>query len=334
MTRSILAVLAAIPALASAAAAQAPAGFDLSREEVRAFVEEVASRHALDRDALYALLAEAKPQPKIIELISRPAERVIPWWEYRQRFLTEERINGGVQFWRRNRETLQRVSGEHGVPPEYIVAIIGVETFYGRITGGFRVLDALTTLAFDYPPRSEFFRKELEQFVLLASEEDVDPLTVKGSYAGAMGAPQFMPSSYRRYAVDGSRDNRRNLWDDWDDVIASVANYFAAHGWERGGPVLAPARLDPEPSFTVYPGNLELNETLDSLSAVGVQVDIDAPGNTPVLLVPAEERDGPAYRVGFRNFYVITRYNRSTRYAMAVHDLAQAIAERYQRSGS
>ena len=332
MTRSFLAALAAVLAPASAvpAIAQSAAGFDLTRAEIRSFVEEVAGRHSLDRDALYALLAKAQPQPSIVELISRPPERVVPWWEYRQRFLTEERINRGVEFWREHRETLERISAERGVAPEYLVAIIGVETFYGRVTGRYRVLDALATLAFDYPPRSAFFRSELEQFVLLVSEEEgVDPLKTTGSYAGAMGAPQFMPSSYRRYAVDGSGDNRRNLWDDWDDVIASIANYFRAHGWETGAPVLAEAQLDPEPAFTIDPGNLELNQTLDGLSALGVQVDIDLPGTTPVVLISAEEKDGPAYRVGFRNFYVITRYNRSARYAMAVHDLAQAIAERY-----
>lgn len=225
---------------------------------------------------------------------------------------------------------LERICAQHGVPPQYIVAIIGVETFYGRVTGGYRVLDALATLAFDYPPRSEFFRSELEQFLLLANEEKVDPLTAKGSYAGAMGAPQFMPSSYRRYAVDGGNDQRRNLWKDWDDVIASVANYFREHGWQPDGPVIVDAKLDPDATFQIDTRNLDLNETVDSLSAQGVQVEIDVPGTTPAILVSAEQKDGPAYRVGFQNFYVITRYNRSVRYAMAVHDLAEAIAQRVQ----
>jgi membrane-bound lytic murein transglycosylase B len=194
--------------------------------------------------------------------------------------------------------------------------------------GRYRVLDALTTLAFDYPPRSDYFRSELEQFLLLASEDGLDPLTTTGSYAGAMGALQFMPSSYRRYAVDGNTDKKRNLWTDWDDVIASVANYLREHGWETGGAVLSEARLDPDPSFQIDPHNLELNETIDSLNARGVKVESAAPGNTSVVLVSAEQKDGPAYRVGFKNFYVITRYNRSARYAMAVYDLAAAISQR------
>jgi membrane-bound lytic murein transglycosylase B len=303
--------------------------FDLARPDIVAFAQGIASRHEdIDERSVLALLRQAEPQPQIVELISRPAERVAPWWEYRDRFLTKERIVEGVRFWETYRDILERVSAERGVPPEYIVAIIGVETFYGRVTGRFRVLDALATLAFEYPPRSDFFRSELEQFVLLAREEQVDPLTALGSYAGAMGAPQFMPSSYRRYAVDGGSDQRRDLWTAWDDVIASVANYFREHGWETGAPVLSEVKLDPDPTFTIDPRNLELNETVASLRGHGVRVIYAAPEETRVMLLSAEQRDGPAYRVGFRNFHVITRYNRSVRYAMAVHDLAQAIAAR------
>lgn len=335
MTRRLLSLLVAAIVLAPASASTSRAEnarFDLDRSDIRAFIDEVVSRNAvLDRDRVVSILAKAQPQPKIIELMTRPAERVVPWWEYRQRFLTEERVARGVEFWREHRATLERVAAEQGVDPQYIVAIVGVETFYGRITGRYRVIDALATLAFDYPPRSSYFRSELEQFLLLAHEESVDPLAITGSYAGAMGAPQFMPSSYRRYAVDGSADSRRNLWEDWDDVIASVANYFREHGWEQGQPVLTAARLDPDPSFQISPGNLDLNETVGSLSARGVQVDLDLPDTTPALLIAAEERDGPSYRVGFRNFYVITRYNRSARYAMAVHDLAEAVTERMKK---
>lgn len=335
MTRQLFAMLIAVGALGPASAnptAARATGFDLTRGDIRAFIEEVAGRNAaLDREAVSAVLAKAEPQPKIIELMTRPAERVSPWWEYRQRFLTEERISKGVEFWQQHRAVLERIAAEHGVPPEYLVAIIGVETFYGRITGRFRVLDALATLAFDYPPRSTFFRSELEQFLLLAREEGVDPLTTTGSYAGAMGAPQFMPSSYRRYAVDGSGNKRRDLWQDWEDVIASVANYFREHGWRPGEPVVVPARLDPDPTFEIDTRNLDPNETLASLSAKGVQIDLELPETTPALLVSAEQQDGPAYRVGFRNFHVITRYNRSARYAMAVHDLAETIAERMRR---
>jgi membrane-bound lytic murein transglycosylase B len=196
------------------------------------------------------------------------------------------------------------------------------------VTGHYRVLDALMTLSFDYPPRSDYFRGELEQFLLLYSEEHIDPLKVTGSYAGAMGVPQFMPSSYRLFAVDADADGKRDLWDDWDDILASIANYFVEHGWEAGGPVLAETKLDPEPIFQIDTRNLELNETVDSLNAQGVEILADQTGATPVVLVSAEQQDGPAYRVGFKNFYVITRYNRSARYAMAVHDLAAAIIQR------
>jgi membrane-bound lytic murein transglycosylase B len=209
-----------------------------------------------------------------------------------------------------------------------VVAIIGIETRYGRTTGKYRVLDALATLAFDYPPRSEYFRSELEQFLLLASEDKLNPLTTTGSYAGAMGAPQFMPSTYRRYAIDADTDHKRDLWGDWDDIIASVANYLQEHGWETGGPVIAEAHLAPDPSFQIDPRKVDLNETVDSLNVHGVTIDLPLPGDTPAVLISAEQQDGPAYRVGFKNFYVITRYNTSARYAMSVYDLAQAIAQR------
>jgi membrane-bound lytic murein transglycosylase B len=334
MTRSPLALAALFAACTPIRADQVFSGttrFDLERPEIRRFVDEVSSRHGFEPDHVYQLLAKAEPQPKILEAMSRPAERVAPWWQYRERFLTEERVSEGAKFWGEHRELLGQVAAERGVPAEYIVAIIGVETLYGRITGRWRVLDALTTLAFDYPPRSTYFTGELESFLLLAREESVDPLTALGSYAGAMGAPQFMPSSYRRYAVDHGQDKRRDLWMQWDDVIASVSNYFREHGWQPGAPVLIECTVEPDAPIVANPRNLELNETLDGLRAQGVELESDLPGDTPVILIPAEERQGPAYRIGFRNFQVITRYNRSLRYAMAVHDLAQAVLARAQR---
>jgi membrane-bound lytic murein transglycosylase B len=329
---SLLIALVTLTPVGAAPNVPKPARFDLSRAEIGAFIDDVAKRNSLGRETLRELLAQAVPQPKIIELISKPAEKVAPWWQYRERFLTEERISRGVRFWQENREQLERISRERGVPPEYIVAIIGVETSYGRITGRYRVLDALATLAFDYPPRSDFFRKELEEFVLLARENELDPLTTTGSYAGAMGAPQFMPSSYRRYAVDGGDDRTSDLWASWPDVFASVANYFREHGWETGGPVVVQARLAPDPVFQINTRNLELDQTVASLNASGVQIDLPLAEATPALLISAEQRDGPAYRVGFKNFHVITRYNRSARYAMAVNDLAEVIAARVSKA--
>jgi membrane-bound lytic murein transglycosylase B len=302
--------------------------FDLDRPEIQSFVESTAAANKMAPLDVYRLLANAEPQPKIIELISKPAEKVSPWWQYRERFITEQRIAEGAQFMLDHRARLEKAHKDTGVAPEYVVAIIGVETYYGRITGKYRVLDALATLAFDYPPRGEFFRGELAQFIALSREEALDPLTALGSYAGAMGASQFMPSSYRRYAVDGSNDKQRNLFADWDDVIASVANYFKEHGWVTDGPVLAEAVLQPDAPVVADPTNLALNETVAGLKAKGVTFDTGEGQSTPVLLVPAETPVGPAYRVGFKNFEVITRYNRSVRYAMAVHDLATTIAGR------
>jgi membrane-bound lytic murein transglycosylase B len=321
---------ALLPAAAGAQnASLPPAGkFDLSRDEIVKFVDDVSARDSLDRKALVALLGKAQQQPKIIERVTRPAERVLEWWEYRRVFVNEKRIADGAQFWNEHRVALERIAAERGVAPEYIVAILGAETNYGRVTGRDRVLDALMTLAFDYPPRQDYFRGELEQFLLLVREEKIDPVTVLGSYTGAMGAPQFMPSNYRLYAVDANTDHKRDLWSDWDDVFASIANYFISFGWVSGGPVMANTVLDPDPTFQFDPRNLELNETLDSLNLKGVRTDSVHPADSRVVLVSAEEQDGPAYRVGFQNFYVISRYNRSARYAMAVYDLAQAIAQR------
>ena len=323
----------AAQAVAAVAAAAAPADgrFDLKRPEIVAFVNDVVRQDGLSRRQVRRLLKEAQPQPKIIEIMSRPLEKVAPWWEYRERFVNPERVGDGVQFWNDHKASLERIAAQYQVAPEYLVAILGIETKYGRSTGRYRVLDALATLAFDYPPRQRYFSGELEQFLLLVKETKLDPLTTTGSYAGAMGAPQFMPSVYRRYAVDANTDKRRDLWGDWDDILASVANYLHEHGWTPGAPVLAEISLDPDPTFQIEPHNVELNATLDSLSAHGVRLDPhfdpQLPADTPAVLLSAEQRDGPAYRVGFHNFYVITRYNSSARYAMAVYDLAQAIAQ-------
>jgi len=328
---ALLAPIALQPAFAARHRHHKTAGFDLKRAEIVSFVNDVSAKDGLRKKAVLAVLAKAEPQPKIIELMTRPAEKVTPWWEYHDPFLTQERIDLGAQFWAEHRQTLERVAAERGIPPEYLIAIIGVETRYGRTTGKFRVLDALATLAFDFPARSDYFRSELEQFLLLVNEDKLNPLTTTGSYAGAMGAPQFMPSTYRRYAIDANTDNKRDLWGDWDDIITSVANYLQEHGWESGSPVLAETRLDPDPSFQIDPaGKVALNETVDSLNAQGVRIDLTLPGDTPAVLISAEQKDGPAYRVGFKNFYVITRYNGSARYAMSVYDLAQAIKQRAQ----
>jgi membrane-bound lytic murein transglycosylase B len=303
-------------------------GFDVSREDIQKFVDTMVRRHRFERDEVTSLLASAQPQPKILEAIQRPAERSLAWWEYRQRFMTPERIDGGVQVWRQHADELARIAAQTGVPAEYLIAITGVETFYGRITGRYRVLDSLATLGFDYPPRGDFFRRELEQFLLMSREERLDPREPLGSYAGAMGIPQFMPSSFRRFAVDGSGDGHRNLWEAGADVFASVGNYLREHGWRAGQPVLAEAYSvgaadDPATA------RLALADTVESLQKRGYVFQTMLSGKSRAMLVPAQLAESLTWRVGFANFYAITRYNRSPLYAMAVHDLAQQIAERY-----
>ncbi len=223
--------------------------FDLNRADIVAFVDRVASK-GLARAAVFAVLAKAEPQPKIIEAMNRPAEKTLAWWEYRAHFLSSERIDAGARLWREHRELFDAIAMERHVQPEYVLGIIGVETYFGRIMGRYRVLDALSTLAFDYPARGEYFQRELEQFLLLTRSGELDPQSVLGSYAGAMGAAQFMPSSFQSYAVDESGSGHRDLWTDWADIFGSVANYLQQHGWEYGQPVLAEAQLGaaPEPA--------------------------------------------------------------------------------------
>jgi membrane-bound lytic murein transglycosylase B len=298
---------------------------DVARPEVQKFIAMMHKEHDFDPQDMVWILRDAEPQPRIVEIIERPAEVALQWYEYRARFLTDERIAGGVEVWRQNRDALAAIERETGVPAQYLVAITGVETFYGRQTGGYRVLDALATLAFDFPRRADFFQKELAQFLLMTREERLNPREPKGSYAGAMGIAQFMPSSFRAYAVDGSGDGHRDLWQYGPDVFASIANYFKVHGWRRGEPVLADAANEAPPDDPAAADG-KLDETVDGLKARGYRFETTLPGGSPAMLVPAMLESGNSWRVGFQNFYVITRYNRSLLYAMAVNDLADAIA--------
>jgi membrane-bound lytic murein transglycosylase B len=299
--------------------------FDASRPEIHAYIDQLAAQ-GFDRQHVTALLAAAEPQQRIVDAISRPVEKTLQWWEYRARVLTPARIDAGVQLWRDHKELLDQVAMQYEVPPEYLVAVLGVETQYGRITGRYRVIDALATLAFDYPPRSNYFRKELTEFLLLAREDKFDPLSIRGSYAGAMGALQFMPSSYRKFAVSEQHAAHRDLWSDWGDIFASTANYLHQAGWRYGAPVLAEAQLPTDLSLQP-PEHLALNDTLGGLRTQGLAIASELPDETPALLVAAPQADVNGYRVGFQNFYVITRYNNSPLYAMAVYDLAQAIEQ-------
>jgi membrane-bound lytic murein transglycosylase B len=302
------------------------ASFDLTRPEIRAYVAE-ARAQGLSAAHVIAVLAAAKPQPQIIDAMNRPAEKTLQWWEYRARMLTPARIEAGAQLWREHKELLDQIAADYQVPPEYLVAVLGVETLYGRITGRYRVIDALATLAFDYPPRGEYFRHELTQFLLLSHEQHFDPLSVRGSYAGAMGALQFMPSSYRKYAVSLRHGARSDLWDDWGDIFASTANFLHQAGWQDGAPVLAETHYEADPKLAP-PDHMQLSATLGQLRAQGLAVDSSLPDTTAAVLIAAPEQDAMRYRVGFQNFYVITRYNDSPAYAMAVFDLARGIRER------
>jgi membrane-bound lytic murein transglycosylase B len=299
--------------------------FDLSRPEIQSFLDQLVAQ-GLDRAQMSAVLAAAEAQPRIIESMDRPAEKTLQWWEYRARMLTPLRIDGGAQLWREHKELIDRIAIEYQVAPEYLVAVLGVETQYGRTTGRYRVVDALATLSFDYPPRASYFRKEFIEYLLLSHEDRFDPLSVRGSYAGAMGALQFMPSSFRRYAVNAGSTPRRDLWNDWADIFASEANYLHQFGWQYGAPVLAEAQRVGSGSLAI-PDRLSLNDTLGGLRARGLAVESTLPDSTPALLLEATEPDSISYRVGFQNFYVITRYNTSPLYAMAVHDLAEAIKQ-------
>ena len=299
---------------------------DVERPDVRRFIDDMVADHGYDEERLESVLESAEIQPAIIEAISRPAEKVLTWPEYRAIFLTEARIAAGVDFWDAHADALADISKATGVPAEILVGVIGVETYFGRITGKYRVLDALATLAFDYPPRSPFFRKELSEFLLLVREEDMEATDATGSYAGAMGAPQFMPSSFRAYAVDSSRDGRRDIWSDWRDVLGSVANYLASHGWKRDMPVTARATLGSRFEGPTPGNSLKATETVRTLSDRGVVFASELPGDHPGQLVTLEGGGDPEHWVGFHNFFVITRYNRSVMYAMAVHQLGQEIA--------
>jgi membrane-bound lytic murein transglycosylase B len=297
-----------------------------------AFIAEASAEYGLTDAEIEGWLAKATYQQSIVNAMSRPAERVKPWRDYRPIFITAARIAGGQRFLAEHREALQKVENDTGVPKQYIVAIIGVETAYGRVTGSFEVLDALYTLGFHYPSlgnperearRGAFFRDELAQSLLLAREEGIDIPAQKGSYAGAMGWGQFMPSSYRAYAKDGDGDGRRDLFNSLPDVFASIANYFVAHGWQPGQPVVARAVADDGAAFA--PPDLVPRYAPAELATKGFRALDGNAHEAAATLVTLEGAQGTEHWLGFKNFYVITRYNRSPMYALAVHQLADAI---------
>ncbi len=297
-------------------------------EAEQQFIQRMVEKHGFDRKELEGILADARVRQDILDRIRKPAERTLNWSQYRRIFLTDKRIREGRRFLQRNRGALARAERQYGVPPQIVTAIIGVETFYGRIAGRDRVLDALYTLAFHYPERSRFFEGELEKFLLLARQEGLDPRKPKGSYAGAMGLGQFMPSSYLEYAVDFDGDGHRDIWNNEADAIGSVANYFARHGWKRDFPVTLRAKgVDPHRHARFLEGGLKPAFTLKELREAGLRFDDLVNDALRAALIRLETDQGDEYWLGLHNFYVITRYNHSPMYAMAVYQLGRALAE-------
>jgi membrane-bound lytic murein transglycosylase B len=306
--------------------------------ELASIIDTLATQHGFERTTLKHWFADAKLRPEIIVAMERPREG-LPWHQYRPTFLNDERIRLGRRYWDEHAAVLARAQQQYGVPAEIIVAIIGVETYYGKNKGDYPVLDALLTLTLRYPRRATFFRRELEEFLLLARELKRDPRKIQGSYAGAMGIPQFIPSSYRLYAVDHDGNHRRDLLESHADAIGSVGSFLSQHGWISGEPVVDPAQLDGP--LTAWMAQLGMQPLLPLHEWVGRGVfPRRDPGVSAIVanddmrhaaLITLEGTTGPMYYLGYNNFYVITRYNRSKNYAMAVHELGRMI--RLQRQG-
>jgi membrane-bound lytic murein transglycosylase B len=296
------------------------------RTEYESFVEEMAGKHGLDRAALRRLFAQVRSQPSIIRAMNAPSTSR-PWHVFRKNHVDAVHINGGVKFWGQHAATLARATREYGVPEEIITATIGIETHYGGYTGNFRILDALATLAFDYPKRAEFFLGELEQFLLMGKDMAFDLASLRGSYAGAMGIPQFLPSSYRKFAVDFDGDGARDLFKSVPDVIGSVANYYKLHEWQPGEAIVVPAQVSatPDPSLV---DDITPKTPIAEFRKLGIQPVTTVKDDALAALLPLETESGMQYWFGLKNFYVITRYNRSTNYAMAVYEIAQGIRVR------
>lgn len=294
-------------------------------------VDELVLEEGFDREELLQVFASAQRQESILKAIARPAEKSKPWYEYREIFLNEKRLEQGVEFYNEHRATLERAERETGVPAQIIVAIIGVETYYGRIAGSYRVIDALSTLAFDYPPRSPFFTKELKSYLILTRQQGMDPLALKGSYAGAMGYGQFMPSSFLAYAVDFDGDEVADIWNNPVDAIGSVANYFRRHGWRNGETVVAGATVTGEVAdswFVQGRKDLKPEQTVAQFAEAGIAATEPLDPEALATAMKFELEEGFEYWLGLHNFYVITRYNHSAMYAMCVYQLSQQIAGR------
>jgi membrane-bound lytic murein transglycosylase B len=308
----------------------APALQSSDYKQLETLFKEVASKTEYTVPQLQALFEKVEIKPRIIETMDRPAESTMTWTRYRNIFINEKNISNGAEFWRTNAETLARAEEKYGVPPEIIVATLGVETRYGSHTGNFRVIDALATLALEYPRRSKYFFSELKNFLLLTDEHKLDPLAITGSYAGAIGLPQFMPSSYRVYAVDFSNDGYSDLVNNVDDAIGSVASYYHEHGWKSGQPVSWLATNVKSSANKLLVKKRKTDRPLNELLQKGFSLQQEVDPNTWVGLIKLEGDENPEYRVAFDNFFVITRYNTSMLYATAVQLLSEEIKSSVQ----
>ncbi|MDL0430667.1 lytic murein transglycosylase B [Marinobacter sp. TBZ242] len=300
--------------------------------EGREFVREMAERYGFETERVSELLASAQRRDSILDAISRPAEKTLEWYEYRRIFMREERIGQGVEFLQQHQEAFERAENEYGVPAPVIAAIIGVETWYGTYKGKYRVLDALATLAFDYPPRSRFFRSELAQYLLMTREQGFDPLELTGSYAGAMGYGQFISSSYRHYAIDFDGDGVADILTNPVDAIGSVANYFRAHHWQPGGPVAEQVGNTLPESSRLLSRELKPEFTVNDYRQAGIVPEADVPDDADARAIRLVGEDEQQLWLTYHNFYVITRYNHSHLYAMAVHQLARALEARVEQA--
>ncbi len=316
-------------ALAAAIFAQAALSADV-KPEVEEWVQRMEREHGFDAAELRNMMAQFKPNETIIKAFNTPATSK-PWHFFRNLYVTSSRVDGGVAFWEKHAELLERARAKYGVPEEVITSIIGIESFYGKRTGRFQVADALYTLGFEVPRRSKFFRGQLEHFLLLTRENDFAPLEIKGSFAGAMGIPQFIPSSYREYAVDFDGDGRVDLWNSVSDAVGSVGNYLSRFGWKADGQVVVPANVSTDSVENLESLGVKPSLTMSQFRSRGVEPEGTVADNTSGGFFVLEDEDGPQYWISLKNFYVITRYNRSKNYAMAVYQLAQQIAQQRQQ---
>ena len=296
------------------------------KSQISSFINEMAAEYKYDKHSLSQLFDKARLHQSILDAISRPAESK-PWYEYRKIFVNRERVRGGVQFWQEHADVIKQVAEKYQVSPEVIVAIIGVETRYGKHTGNYPVIDSLSTLAFAYPPRAKFFKSELKQYLLMTREEKLDPLAQLGSYAGAMGMPQFISSSFRNYAVDFDKDGMRDLWQNPADALGSVGNYFKRHGWIANQPVAQKVEVSGLKYKEMLNPSLKPKYSVEELRLAGIALRKDTRPDLKGSLLELDSGDGPEYWVVWTNFYVISRYNHSALYSMAVHQLSQEIAE-------